>query len=403
MSYQDCDKFLGRYAQEAEASLEKLGLSYVTSKRINTLPPLRRYVLTLDKLSNPDLDRWVKHYLDLTRGGERLLGPHGKAEMDRLKPEVANIAAALTCASANELRNVALDSVLGYGEFVRTSGLGSSEPLADLSEACMAADDPSGAALCLFWKGKIARERTEYAVATAAFERASVAYEKAGNPQGKANCVWSVGAIKQERGDYDGAETDYRASLEIHRQFNNGVGQLGQAYAHEGLGEIELARGNFDAAINQYHQGLAKYKSINNVRGIANCIYGLGKVEAKQSRSDESLKLYDKAYGLYTSCASQWGRANCHKAKGDIARRQGDLPSARQEYELAKQLYREVGDRWGRANCIMAIGDLNNDAGAKEDSSQCYRGALDIFNSIGNAYYASLVQSKLDDGQIGLR
>ena len=223
----DAAAFLGNDAMEAKGQLLVTGLAFSRrGGRMDLLPPLRQFALTvLQAPEGPDRTSWYRHYLDLVATlGPRVGEVGGSAAVTRLKPEIANVEAALAAVDMPTMRPAAVTAALGFAELIRFTGIGTAAPLLALAIACHAAQDFSGEAHCTRSLGDIMRDRSDYDLAELAYERALLLFRQLGNAYGMATCIQNISDIASFCGDYDKVWIASNEALQLFKEANNDVG-----------------------------------------------------------------------------------------------------------------------------------------------------------------------------------
>jgi tetratricopeptide (TPR) repeat protein len=379
---EDRAALLGDAASEAARQLRAVGLAYEGDGRLDLLPPVRGYALAATPPEPEDMDGLWRHYLERAKAlGDCAGSADSGALIEALKPEVANLEAALASSVGGGRRPAAVAAVRGYAVLLRSSGLGRAAPIEALAAACAQTGDQSGAARCQENLGDIALDRSDHAAARDAYQQALSLFRQVGDVRGEANCIFSLGDIARARSDHAAARDAYQQALPLYRQ----VGQvLGEANCIFSLGDIALERSDHDAARDAYQQALPLFHQVGQVLGEANCIKRLGDIALERSDHDAARDAYQQALPLYRQVGSVLGEANCIRRLGEIALERSDHAAAHDAYRQALPLYRQVGDVLGEANCIQSLGDIGLARFDHAAARDAYRQALPLYRQVGD-------------------
>lgn len=158
--------------------LLRLGLAHAEGDRLDLLPPIRRHAAAHHAPQGEETKGWARHLLQLTRDQGKRFQSHGGEVVARLRPELANLEAALRQAAAEPgLIPSAIATIWTYTTLCRWTGLGGLA-LHPLAEACRSANNVQGEANCIkslsdiaHQEGRIEDARAGYREALAMGER----------------------------------------------------------------------------------------------------------------------------------------------------------------------------------------------------------------------------------------
>jgi hypothetical protein len=163
----------------AATILRQVGLAFDQDRRLRLLAPLREYVQGAHPPPPDDQLPALSHYLGLARLlGEKVGGEGGAEAIARLTPEVANIEVVILRGLDESADETAIRAALGFGEFTRFTGLGT----------------------------------------TAVLERAANVAQTQGAADLTAECFSRLGDIASDRSDHDSARTHYETTLAIYER-----------------------------------------------------------------------------------------------------------------------------------------------------------------------------------------
>jgi hypothetical protein len=266
VALQDIAAILPDVGEEAAHTLRQVGLAFDETDRLRVLAPLREHLQRNRQPADDDRKRATRHYCNLAAVAGQKVGAVGGAQaVQRLAPEAANIeTTALQVLNDGDVP-AAASAVLGWGEFIRFTGVGGAELLLEVAAAANARGLVAECAACTEKAGDIAFSRSDHAAARARYEEALPLYRRVGAVLGEANCIKRLGDIALERSDHAAARARYEEALPLYRR----VGAvLGEANCIQRLGDIALARSDHAAARARYEEALALYERIEEPYSI---------------------------------------------------------------------------------------------------------------------------------------
>ncbi len=298
---QDLEAVLPKALARAAATLRQVALAYDEGPRLRTLGPVREYVSRAHAPQDDDYRRLATHYFRLAETEGRTMGTTtGKSAVERLVPELNNLAALWLASLDGPLAIQAVAGAGGFAEFMRFTGFGSMSVL------------EQAAKICARW-GDIPRQ---------------------------AFFIWSIGTIDSLRSDYAAAEMWLNESLRLNGQ----VGDVArQADCVRDLGEIARFHCDYPTAHARFQEALQLSRQVGDVNGYANIISSLGTISIDQSDHAAAKKWFEEALQLFRQVGNLLGEGNCYIGLGTIAGDLLDYANAKSRSEQGLRLSRQVG------------------------------------------------------------
>jgi tetratricopeptide (TPR) repeat protein len=211
----------------------------------------------------------------------------------------------------------------------------------------------------LFERGEVADAITEYRAALNIDKDYAIAHFNLGN------------ALKQ-KGDLDGAIAEYRAAIRLNKDY---------ADPHCNLGNALKQKGDLDGAIAEYHEAL----KINKDYALAHC--NLGAALSDKDQLDEAIAEYRKAIrlmkdGAWHGIKSRFKKdfAGAHYNLGNALRDKEDLDGAIDEYRAALDLHKDYAE----AHCNL--GSVLRVKGRTDEAIDEYREAIRLKENLAEAH-----------------
>lgn len=435
---EDLNAVLPGEGEAAAALLRRVGLAIAGDSRLRVLAPIREHVGRQHPPESEASSLIINHYLILAKLGKRAGAEGGAEAIERLSPEIENLAA-IVLRGLKEINPIpAIEAAVALEPFYRLTGLGTVGLLEcaqnvarqignkELEAACIQslgdiALDRSehndarerfqdaltlyqhvssllGQANCIKRLGDIALRRSEHDDARGRFQEALTLYQDVGDLLGKANCIQSLGDIALRCPEHDNARERFQDALTLYQRVGS---LLGQANCTQRLGAIALRQFEHDDARERLQEALTLYQRVGDLLGQANCIQSFGDIALDRSEHDNAREKFQEALTLYQRVGSLLGQANCIQSLGDIALRQSGHGDARERFQEALTLYKRVGDLLGQANCIQRLGDISLRQSRHDDARERFQEALALYQRVGSLLgQANCIQNL---GDIALR
>jgi tetratricopeptide (TPR) repeat protein len=320
--------------------LRKVGLAFMQGGRIRVLAPIRECVRRGYPPKDEDVDRTLKHYLQLARQGDRAGRERGAEVVARLVPELGNVDSMIARGLEKTDPEPSIGAAVDLGKILCLSGWPSSTPVERALEKARETGRDLLQANCAEQLGDIALDRCDYDTARARYERALLLYSRIGSPLGEANCLVRLGDIAVDCIDYVDARARYADALTYYRRIGS---TLGEAICIRRLGDIALACSDYDIAHAHYEEALSLFHEAGDLLGAGNCIQGSGDVALRHSRFDAASALFKEALELYQRLHEPysvgWTLVRLARlAEEGSKERQAYLEGARLSFESIKRL-----------------------------------------------------------------
>jgi predicted ATPase len=159
--------------------------------------------------------------------------------------------------------------------------------------------DAVGIAWALVTLGEVAVLQEEPARATSLLEESQTLFRAQEITEGIAWALNHLGHVAQILGKYDEATRFHNKSLPLFRESGRqNLGDLGPAWAFQGLGETALAQGNAILAMTHLTNALVLFRDLGDRAGMAWCLAGLAGVTVVNEDPERAAWLYGAAEGL---------------------------------------------------------------------------------------------------------
>jgi tetratricopeptide (TPR) repeat protein len=406
----DLDPILPGLGEKAAAWLARVGLASFDGIRVRVLAPVREYLQDHYRPTESDLSHVMDHFIALALSQGPMAGHEGGEEaIRRLASDLANVdamirrgldlamqqpstQAAFETEPSASPRFRAIQAASALRNFIRFSGLGSSEIIERACDVAESRLDVHGQADCIRSLGDIALRRSDHETARARYEEALRLYVRVDDVLGQAHCIRGLGDIALTRSDHGTARGRYEEALLLYARVGN---VLGQAHCIRSLGEIALARSDHEAARGRFEEALPLFVRVGDVHGQANCIEGLGDIALAHSDHEMARVRYEEALLLYVRVGSVQGQANCIRSLGDIALARSDHESAKEQFEDALKLYQRIPEPYSIGGTYWRLARIARDEATRRRHVQEARAA---WASIGREDLIDKYLAEFGDG-----
>jgi tetratricopeptide (TPR) repeat protein len=108
-----------------------------------------------------------------------------------------------------------------------------------------------------------------------------------------------LGHVAQLQGDYDLARQRHEASLPLLQETSTiNMGNLGEAWAYQGLGETALGQGEAALAAGHLQHSLALFRELGDRSGVSWCLAGLAGVAVLDEEPERGARLWGASEAL---------------------------------------------------------------------------------------------------------
>ena len=263
------------------ARLRAAGLVQDHGDRVRVLRPIAEHVRRERPAPDGDEQSGIDHFLALaTQLGPRIRQDDGRAAIERLVAERANVDVAASKALESDLAGKAIEALHHLSRLDWLASAGPSPLLKRARKRAAELQLPLAEAQILEDLGTLSRSRSEYGVAQALFDEAIQLYNATESAIGQARCELGLGAIDQSQGRYEDAQTHFESVLETCRWLD---ARHEEGHSLHGLGMVHLGTNDLEAAKASFQQAADLYASVHEAVGRANCLHGLGTVAINES------------------------------------------------------------------------------------------------------------------------
>jgi tetratricopeptide (TPR) repeat protein len=380
VAHDDVEALLPGIGVDAAAVLRRVGLAFDEAGRLRMLQPIRDHVQRHHPPQTDDLARAIDHYGQLARTLAPTVGWPGGAEASRqLAGERANLETMIQQGLKTSEPALSIQAALAMNQFMRHSGLGSSNLLEEAGTAAASVSDSSSQAAVLFSLGDLATYRSDRSAAQAYLNQALQLFEQGGDVLGQANAICRLGDLATRFSEDEQAEAHYEQALSLYEQVNN---VLGQANSILGLAHVALRSSEDEQAKAHYEQALVLYRERRDILGQANCILGLGRVALWHSENEQAKVHFEQALMLFEQVGSLVGQGACLQDLGDLALRSSEDEQAKAHYEQALSLYKQVNNLPGQAGINMRLAQIALLRSDLEQTQVYIYKALELYESM---------------------
>ncbi|EPQ54099.1 TPR-like protein [Gloeophyllum trabeum ATCC 11539] len=382
----------GRY--EGLKALKAVGLVQESGGSINTLSPIRHYVLKKYPLHQIHREALEKYYITLISKYD----PKNPNGIDsHLMSESGNIIALVKQATQ---RQGGLSSELLHAAYEMSWFLFHHKPTTELLDLIipmsMSLDDRVFQADCQRLAGLILRFTYNYTKAQVQayaamnrlntlrlekLQKAREEFQQVGDRYGQAQCLQSIGDILWMQDEYPEAVEKLQEAREEFQQIGD---RSGQVQCLQTLGDILWVQGEYSEAVERLQQAKGQFQQIGDSLGQAQCLRSLGNIMWMQSEYCEAVEKLQQAKEQFQQIGDRLGQAQCLQSLGDILKMQEEYPVAVEKLQQAREQFQQVGDRLGQAQCLRSLGDILWMQGGYPESVKMLEQARAEFRQIGD-------------------
>jgi DNA-binding SARP family transcriptional activator/predicted ATPase/Tfp pilus assembly protein PilF len=329
----------------------------------------------------------------LSRKESALKGAGERCALDELRPDLPNLRAAWSWATA-----VAADDSGPLAEMIYSlaylhdvqglylEGINLFQEAAGRLTALAGAGTPLPEPLVrqhgriLTWLGRFLYHVDRYPEARDSLQTATDLFRSLESPEELALALTNLGEVARFENDFAGAQRHQLESLELAQEAASNEVQ-GLALLH--LGKIHVAEGQYEEARRVYRQGLAVSGESGSLRQIAVFEDNLGTVALELGDYEVAREMFEAAYELRQALDDRWGLAASVNNLGVLASATGEYNQAEEKYRQAAIWFRHIGHRWGVALALTNLGKVLSDRGDYEAATKSLRQAFDLWQEVG--------------------
>jgi predicted ATPase/DNA-binding SARP family transcriptional activator len=274
--------------------------------------------------------RHAEHILEMGEAADAALGADREIELQRLRPELDNLRAAMRWALETDT-----EIALRLGWVAALFQPPTNELRHWLDEGLALRDNVTTftRARALHASASATSNAGEYERSGELFEQALVLYREAGSEPGVARGLAGLALAASQRGEQPTARDLYATSLDLYRKLGDSEGEW---LVTTNLGELELASGNYERATELLERAVAVATANGDLEAAAMSLHGLGDVALGQGEIALSAERYREAISLSRELAG--GRRNTCSCLAGLASVAGE----RRQVERAGLLWGAV-------------------------------------------------------------
>lgn len=213
--------------------------------------------------------------------------------------------------------------------------------------------DQEAIAWCQTSLGELWRKRNEYETAAKWFASAQETFEAMGNSAGEGQVLHFKGTLAAQQGNYAVANLHYNESLGLRKKLND---RENEANLLSNLGVVARYLGNQEAGRQYYEKSLAIREEIGDRWGVAVSLNNLGNMAIDSGDTVYARQQLDRALVIWQEIGERWNTTNTLHNLANVARDEGDTQQAMQLYAESVTGWRTLDDNWGLAYWLEDMG-----------------------------------------------
>ena len=219
------------------------------------------------------------------------------------------------------------------------------------------------------------------------YEKAEIAYRKAGNKKQEATAINNIGLTYINQSRYsEGLKFQFR-SLEIYDslKYEQGIGRAYNAIAvvYNELGNITHDKSNYENSLVYLRKSLSLSKKSNDMVGYNNMLINIGNVYRSTLQYDSALFYYRQAEKQATVRGDKTAHSNSLGNIANVNYAQGNYDDAIINGELALAERKDEGDLLGMASLNLILSNAYQKIGKEKKSFDCLNRAYDFAQKAG--------------------
>jgi tetratricopeptide (TPR) repeat protein len=228
--------------------------------------------------------------------------------------------------------------------------------------------------------GSALREKGDYEAAKAQFEQGRDLALAAQSDLVWARCLHELGAIAYFKSNFVEARISWQKILEMYRQKDD---RRGQALALRSLGIVANQVGDFTAAHKSTSEALDLARTVGDRQEESRCLTTLANTARHEGDLTGAQRYYEQSLGMYQQLGNRAWEGLGLMNLGYVIWEQGNFKKALSLLEQAFAIQEETGNRWAQASCLENLGMATRDLGKPDQASIFFRRALDICRELG--------------------
>ncbi len=170
-----------------------------------------------------------------------------------------------------------------------------------------------------------ARDRGDYAMAQARFERSLDCWRLLSDQIAIARCLHNLASVVKVRGDYALAIRALEEASDIFEKLGD---RSGAAWSINQLGDVECASGEMTSARRCYERALTAFRNAQDPWGIARSLADLGYIELAEGRLNQARAAFRESLGTFGGLQHRRGVARVLEGYATLALAEGDPAGA---------------------------------------------------------------------------
>ena len=170
-----------------------------------------------------------------------------------------------------------------------------------------------------------ARDRGDYPLAQARFERSLACWRLLSDHVAIARCLHNLATVVKVRGDYAQAIWALEEASDIFERMGD---RSGAAWSINQLGDVECASGETTRARQWYERALAAFREAQDPWGIARSLTDLGYMELSEGRLKEARAAFRESLATFGELQHRRGTARVLEGYASLALTGGDAAAA---------------------------------------------------------------------------
>jgi tetratricopeptide (TPR) repeat protein len=336
-------------------------------------------VTVLDDLANRSLSR--RRFPEAREAYERVL-----AEVRRLGGLTQELRGSLEASALHQLGVV--EQLTGHEE--RAESL-----YREARRIALAVGDRDRLLQETFQLGRIAEDRSQWAVAEELYREALTICGEIGERRFPSKIHHQLGILAEEQGQWEAAARSHEEALRIDREFEDRLSQ-GRALHH--LGVVYQHGRQWEQAHGSYEESLKIWIELGDLHRQGAVYHNLGVLAFERREWEQAERYFQEALRIGVETGDRGYQGGVHHQLGILARERRRWDEARASLIQAFDIAGELSQRVDRAAALHELGRLEHDLGSWAAAEANYREALQIFldldrreSSAGTSHQLGLV------------
>jgi predicted ATPase/DNA-binding winged helix-turn-helix (wHTH) protein len=185
----------------------------------------------------------------------------------------------------------------------------------------------------------VARDRGDYSVAQARFERSLACWRLLADSISVARCLHNLASVVKIRGDHARAIWALQESSDIFKRLGD---RSGAAWSLNQLGDVEYASGELVKARLCYEQALAEFRDAQDPWGTGRSLTDLGCIQLEEGRLEEARNAFRESLQIFGNLRHRRGVARALEGYATLAFAEGDAVGTLRLASAALQIRKQI-------------------------------------------------------------